>query len=268
MGFGGSGWGVDPGRVGVELLGGGRGRPRGAGHGGPEPSGDAGRACRRPTSTLTVDADVGQGADGRGHERVAGGEEGRAPRSTGCGRYLRPSGRPPAAAAGGERRRDDVGLGQPAPGGVYAPGQVLHLRFQVAGTGFGGAVGQGVVRTRRRSPRSWQVQAVGLDGGAPAARRCRRPRLPVELGHQRSGHPHRRQPPGHHPGAGTAAQRRSVAAFVATPTDLTVERRRFGVRRSRRLDHHLRVGLRRRQRPRRDAPRRRRTPTRRPAPTR
>ena len=84
------------------------------------------------------------------------------------------------------------------PGGAYTPGAGRPPPVPGHGGGAGGPVGQGVVRGG--------VGAGGLaDPGerlhvaAPGARRGGCARLHVELGHQRAGHPHHRQPPRHHP---------------------------------------------------------------------
>ena len=162
--------------------------------GGPEPAGDADRRSRRRTSTSTVGSGAGQGADRRRVRCVsADGPEG--------GDHGLPVAGVPAADGhdrcswrGSVNGVETVLASVNLPGGgATSAGPGAAPAVPGDGDGVDGAVGQGVVR-RGGGAGGVAGPGRGLHGGAPAAGRGRGARLPVELGDQRAGHRHRRQP--------------------------------------------------------------------------
>ena len=154
---------------------------------------DASGACRRGRRRPRGGPDDGQGADRLGGRRGAHRSAGWAPPTTGCGPTCvrRSTTLQVTRSVNGV---DTVVGSLNLPGGPYAPGQVLHLRFSVTGTGpsvLAGKAGAG----RPRSQAAWQVQALGLDLSACNGPAASGSTPTVRLGDQRPGHPHGRQPP-------------------------------------------------------------------------
>ena len=157
MGFGGCGWGVESVGDGVELLGEWWcGSDRGV-EGGGHPGGGA-AAVSVAEVDATVDLSLDKAPTGGGTivslvARQVGA------RTTGCGRYLRPSSVVQLLRVVNGSVTTVASASLALPGGAYVPGQVMHLRFRLTGSGPTALAGKAWFGAAAE-PAAWQVQAV------------------------------------------------------------------------------------------------------------